>query len=65
MCRKPKYKVTVKSTLKQGFVVGKRSMPGNPYDGHTLEEAIEQVCILADQTPLIRPCHGNLLPFLL
>jgi IS5 family transposase len=46
-------KVTVATTLKEGFVVGMRSMPGNPYDGHTLEEAIEQVCILAEQTPKI------------
>jgi IS5 family transposase len=26
-------------------------MPGNPYNGHTLEEAIEQVSILAERTP--------------
>lgn len=32
-------------------MVGMRSMPGNPYDGHTLGEAIEQVSILADQKP--------------
>jgi len=44
-------KVTVATTLKEGFVVGMRSMPGNPYDGHTLEEAIEQVSILAQHTP--------------
>ena len=31
-------KVTVATTLKEGFVVGMRSMPGNPWDGHTLEE---------------------------
>jgi IS5 family transposase len=28
-------------------------MPGNPYDGHTLEEAIEQASILAEQRPKI------------
>ena len=44
-------KVTVATTLKEGFVVGMRSMPGNPYDGHTLEEAIEQVSIFAQRTP--------------
>ena len=33
------------------LVVGMRSMPGNPYDGHTLHEAIEQVEILADKRP--------------
>jgi IS5 family transposase len=46
-------KVTVATTLKEGFVVCLRSMPGNPYDGHTLEEAIEQVSILAEQTSKI------------
>jgi IS5 family transposase len=44
-------KVTVATTLKEGFVVGMRSMQGNPYDGHTLGEAIEQVSILADHKP--------------
>lgn len=44
-------KVTVATTLKEGFVVGMRSMPGNPYDGHTLEETLEQVGILAGQHP--------------
>jgi IS5 family transposase len=43
-------KVTVANTLKQGFVVGMRLMPGNPYDEHTLKEAIEQVSILAQRT---------------
>tara|TARA_B110001454_G_scaffold214618_2_gene234697 strand:- start:4142 stop:4429 length:288 start_codon:yes stop_codon:yes gene_type:complete len=38
-------KVTLATTLKEGLVVGMRSMPGNPYDGHTLEETIEQVSI--------------------
>lgn len=28
-----------------------RSMPGNPYDGHTLFEALEQVAILTDCQP--------------
>ena len=44
-------KVTIATTLKEGFVVGMRSMPGNPYDGHTLAETIEQVSILAERTP--------------
>ncbi len=30
-----------------------RSMPGNPYDGHTLQNAIEQVEILTATTPMI------------
>ena len=28
-----------------------RSMPGTPWDGHTLEETIEQVSILTDRKP--------------
>jgi IS5 family transposase len=28
-----------------------RSMPGNPHDGNTLAETIDQVSILADRTP--------------
>jgi IS5 family transposase len=44
-------KVSVATTHKEGFVVGMRSMPGNPYDGHTLREALEQVEILTDTRP--------------
>ena len=44
-------KVTVATTHKEGLVVGMRSLPGNPYDGHTLPEAIEQVSILTGQKP--------------
>lgn len=44
-------KVTVATTHREGLVVGMRSLPGNPYDGHTLAEAIEQVEILTDQKP--------------
>jgi transposase, IS5 family len=42
-------KVTVATTLKEGLVVGMRSMPGNPWDGHTLDETVEQVSILTDK----------------
>ena len=44
-------KVSVATTLSGGFVVGMRSLPGNPYDGHTLAEALEQVEILTDRRP--------------
>jgi len=44
-------KVSVATTTTGGFVVGMRSLPGNPYDGHTLHEALEQVEILTDQRP--------------
>ena len=46
-------KVSMAVTAKEGLVVGMRSMPGNPYDGHTLENALEQVEILTATTPSI------------
>lgn len=44
-------KVSVATKLDEGFVVGMRSFPGNPHDGHTLRPALEQVEILTDQRP--------------
>lgn len=44
-------KVSVATTNRGGFVVGMRALPRNPYDGHTLAEALEQVEILTDQRP--------------
>ncbi len=44
-------KVSLATTLDGGFVVGARSFPGNPYDGHTLAPALEQVRILTDTQP--------------
>ena len=44
-------KVTIATTLKEGLVVGMRSMPGNPWDGHTLHETLEQVGILTNRSP--------------
>ncbi|GHE00870.1 IS5 family transposase [Allgaiera indica] len=42
-------KVSIATTLTGGFVVGTRSYPGNPYDGHTLGESLEQVETLTDR----------------
>lgn len=36
-------KIDVVSTSKESIVVGMKSLPGNPYDGHTLQESLEQV----------------------
>lgn len=44
-------KVSITTTLDEGFVVGMRSFAGNPYDGHTLQPALEQVEILTEQRP--------------
>ena len=41
-------KVGVVTTHKQGLVVGARSFPGNPYDGHLLAEQLEQATILME-----------------
>ena len=39
-------KVSVAVTARQGLMVGARSFSGNPYDGHTLSEQLEQTTIL-------------------
>ena len=44
-------KVSIVTTHKEGLVVGARSMPGNPYDGHTLYEALERAEILSSVKP--------------
>jgi IS5 family transposase len=35
-------KVSITTTHKEGLVIVARSMPGNPYDGHTLAEAMSR-----------------------
>jgi len=47
-------KVGIVTTLKGNLIVGARSFPGNPYDGHTLAEALEQSSILL-QDAGVRP----------
>lgn len=44
-------KVTLAIILNEGVVVGCRSMKGNPHDGHTLSETLEQVEILSQRQP--------------
>lgn len=39
-------KVGIASTLKGNLIVGARAFHGNPYDGHTLTEQLEQATIL-------------------
>ena len=46
-------KVSLAATLDGGFILGARSMPGNPYDGHTLADALEQVEILTGRRPTL------------
>ena len=44
-------RVSPATTLDGGFMVGTRSFPGNPYDGHILAPALEQVALLTDTRP--------------
>jgi IS5 family transposase len=44
-------KASVAVTAREGVVVGMRSMPGAPYDGHTLHSQLEQVEILSGVRP--------------
>jgi IS5 family transposase len=43
-------KVGITTTLKGTLIVGARAFPGNPYDGHTLNEQVEQAAILMQAT---------------
>ena len=44
-------KVSVATTHKEGLVVGMQSLPGNPYDGHTLHATLKQVKNLTQHQP--------------
>jgi IS5 family transposase len=46
-------KVSIMTTLKEGLVVGAGSMPSNPYDGHTLHEALKEAEIVSEVKPLM------------
>ncbi len=50
-------KVSIATTLDEGFVTGMRSFPGNPYEGHTLAPALEQVEILTNHRPDLAVVH--------
>ena len=43
-------KVSIAVTHKSGLMVGARTFPGNPYDGHILPEQLEQMQILLEDT---------------
>jgi IS5 family transposase len=43
-------KVGIATTLKGTLIVGARSFPGNSYDGHPLNEQVEQASILMQTT---------------
>jgi IS5 family transposase len=61
-------KVGIATTSRDNFVVGIQSLPGNPYDGHTLQRMIEQVAALTGTAPkeayVDRGFRGHLLHML-
>ena len=44
-------KASLAITEKSGLIVGARTFPGNPYDGHTLAGQLEQTRILLENVP--------------
>jgi len=44
-------KVSLAVTHKEGFVVGIQACPGNPYDGHTLDDQLDQVERITGKMP--------------
>ena len=48
-------RTTLATTAWGGFALGAMSLPGNPFDGHTLEEQLEQVERLTGMMP--KRCH--------
>jgi len=44
-------KVSVATTNRESFVVGMQALPGNPFDGHTLQGALNQVSSLTGKSP--------------
>ena len=49
-------KVGLVSTSKGNWIVGAKAFPGNPYDGHTLQESLEQAGRLMNTLPEMACC---------
>ena len=45
-------KVSIATSTRNNFVLGMQSLPGNPYDGHTLRGALDQVERMTGQRPV-------------
>ena len=56
-------KVSIATTAKEAFIVGARSYNGAPYDGHTLDDQLNQVFALTNTQPdacfVDRGCRGH------
>jgi transposase, IS5 family len=46
-------KVGIATTARQNLIVGARSFPNNPFDGHTLAEQVEQATILMQDVAVV------------
>jgi transposase, IS5 family len=62
---KNRYEFGVKSSLaithQKGLIVGAKTFPGNPYDGHSLAEQIEQTnIVLMDQNVTVKTVYADL-----
>jgi IS5 family transposase len=44
-------KVSIATTHHEDFIIGMRALPGNPYDGHTLKDSLDQVEQLTGRRP--------------
>jgi transposase, IS5 family len=44
-------KVSLATTHKRNFIIGMQALPGNPYDGHTLQPVLDQVERLTGKRP--------------
>ena len=54
-------KISLATTHKKALIVGVKSFPNNPYDGHTLAEQIEQTNILLmDQNVTVKTAYVDL-----
>lgn len=53
-------KVSVAVTRKGGWVLGALCIPGNPYDGHTLQQQMEQLERLCIKKPVQKTVHVDM-----
>ena len=53
-------KASLAVTSKGGWILGARSMPGNPYDGHTLAPQIEQIGRIYTQVVTKQTAHVDM-----
>ena len=55
-------KASIATKNRSNFVVGGLALLGNPYDGHTLNQALAQVCIKHDLPVPLAPSTKSISP---